>query len=102
MTTLRLTGHDLSISEVVAVSRGGDIAVALDRAAEHRVVQAAKVVAEVAKDDVPVYGVNTGFGEFCMRRKLRPALLALEISSDATVAELVRAGRPRKDTSAVA
>ncbi|TMB61943.1 MAG: histidine ammonia-lyase [Chloroflexi bacterium] len=67
MTTLRLTGHDLSIADVISVARG-NVAVALDRAAEHRASQAAKVVAELAKGDAPVYGVNTGFGDLATVR----------------------------------
>ena len=62
MTTLRLTGRDLTIADVVAVARHG-VAVALDRGAEHRVNDAARVVAELAKGDEAIYGVNTGFGD---------------------------------------
>ncbi|HYK97033.1 MAG TPA: histidine ammonia-lyase [Candidatus Acidoferrales bacterium] len=67
MTTLRLTGHDLTIADVVAVARGRT-AVALDRNAEHRVNDAAKLVAELAAGDAPVYGVNTGFGDLATVR----------------------------------
>ena len=67
MTTLRLTGHDLSIADVIAVARG-TVAVALDRAAERRVNDAAKLVAELAAGDAPVYGVNTGFGDLATVR----------------------------------
>ena len=67
MTTLRLTGHDLSIADVVAVARG-KVAVALDRGAEHRVAAAAKLVAELAQGDVAIYGVNTGFGDLATVR----------------------------------
>ena len=67
MTTLRLTGHDLSIADLVSVARG-DVAVALDRAAERRVHDAAKLVAELAAGDAPVYGVNTGFGDLATVR----------------------------------
>ena len=67
MTTLRLTGHDLSIADVVEVARG-HVAVALDRAAERRVNDAAKLVAELAAGDTPVYGVNTGFGDLATVR----------------------------------
>jgi histidine ammonia-lyase len=62
VTTLRLNGHDLTIADIVAVARRG-VAVALDRAAEHRVNDAAKVVAELAKGEAAIYGVNTGFGD---------------------------------------
>jgi histidine ammonia-lyase len=67
VTTLRLTGHDLSIADVVAVARR-NAAVALDRAAEHRVAEAAKLVAELASGGAPVYGVNTGFGDLATVR----------------------------------
>ena len=67
LTTLRLTGHDLGIADVVAVARGS-VSVALDRAAEHRVSDAAKLVAELAAGDAPVYGVNTGFGDLATVR----------------------------------
>ena len=67
MTTLRLTGHDLSIADVVTVARG-KVAVALDRGAEHRVAEAAKLVAELAQGDVAIYGVNTGFGDLATVR----------------------------------
>ncbi len=77
MTTLRLTGHDLSVADVVAVARG-DVAVALDRAAERRVAEAAKVVAELAAGDVPVYGVNTGFGDLATVRVPQADLRALQ------------------------
>jgi histidine ammonia-lyase len=62
LTTLRLTGRDLGVADVVSVARR-NVAVALDRGAEHRVNAAAKLVAEFAKGDVPIYGVNTGFGD---------------------------------------
>jgi histidine ammonia-lyase len=62
VTTLRLNGEDLAIADVVAVARGST-AVALDRAAEHRVNDAARLVAELAKGDAAIYGVNTGFGD---------------------------------------
>lgn len=52
----------MTIADVVAVARQG-ISVALDRAAEKRVADAAKVVARIAEGDEPVYGVNTGYGD---------------------------------------
>ncbi len=67
MTTLRLTGHDLTIADVVSVARG-DVAVALDRAAERKVADAAKLIGELAAGDAPVYGVNTGFGDLATVR----------------------------------
>ncbi|TMG47648.1 MAG: histidine ammonia-lyase [Chloroflexi bacterium] len=77
MATLRLTGHDLSIADVVAVARR-DVAVGLDRAAERQVQQAAKVVAQIAEGDDPVYGVNTGFGDLAAVRVAHGDLRALQ------------------------
>ena len=67
MTTLRLTGHSLSIGDVVAVARR-NVSVALDRAAERAVADAAKLVAELAQGNTPIYGVNTGFGDLATVR----------------------------------
>ena len=67
MTTIRITGHDLTIADVVSVARRG-VAVALDRGAEHKVADGAKLVAKLAEGDAPVYGVNTGFGDLARVR----------------------------------
>src|SRR5678816_2872922 len=67
MPTLRLTGTDLSIADVLAVARR-HVPVALDRAAERRMSDSAKLVAELAAGDAPVYGVNTGFGDLATVR----------------------------------
>src|SRR4029077_14941998 len=57
-----LTGTDLSIADVLAVARH-NTPVALDRAAERRMSESAKLVAELAAGDAPVYGVNTRFAD---------------------------------------
>ncbi|MGH2491198.1 MAG: histidine ammonia-lyase [Candidatus Limnocylindria bacterium] len=67
MPTLRLTGADLTIADVIAVARRRT-AVALDRVAERRMGESAKVVADLAAGDAPVYGVNTGFGDLATVR----------------------------------
>jgi len=77
VTTLRLTGHDLAIADIVAVARR-DVAVGLDRAAEQQVKQAAKVVAEIAEHEDAVYGVNTGFGDLATVRVPHEELRALQ------------------------
>ena len=79
MTTLRITGHDLTIADVVAVARRG-VAVALDRGAEHRVNESAKLVAELAKGDAPIYGVNTGFGDLATVRVPAEKLRELQLN----------------------
>ncbi|HEV8229570.1 MAG TPA: aromatic amino acid lyase, partial [Candidatus Limnocylindria bacterium] len=77
MPTLRLTGSDLTIADVVAVARRRT-AVALDRSAERRMSESAKVVAELAAGDAPVYGVNTGFGDLATVRIPSADLRALQ------------------------
>src|SRR5207244_6398989 len=77
IATLRLTGHDLTIADVVAIARRG-VAVGLDRAAERQVGQAAKVVAEIARADDPVYGINTGFGDLSTVRVPHDELRTLQ------------------------
>ena len=77
MTTIRITGHDLSIADVVAVARKG-VAVALDRGAEHHVADAAKLVAKLADGDAAVYGVNTGYGDLARVRIPSSDLRALQ------------------------
>jgi histidine ammonia-lyase len=74
---IRLTGHDLSIADVVGVARG-HTPVALDRQAERRIADAAKLVAELAAGDAPVYGVNTGFGDLSTMRIPAAELRALQ------------------------
>ena len=77
--TLRLNGHDLTIADVVAVARG-DTTVALDRAAERRIADAAKLVGELAAGEDAVYGVNTGFGDLATVRVGAADLRALQLN----------------------
>ena len=91
MTTLRLTGRDLSIADVVSVARGGT-AVALDRAAERRVNDSAKLVADLAKGDTPIYGVNTGFGDLSTVRV--PAEQLRELQQNLVRSHSVGVGAP--------
>ena len=77
MATLRIDGNSLTIADVVSVARR-DTPVALDRAAEQLVRAAAKLVAEVAEGDTPVYGINTGFGDLSQKRIARGDLVKLQ------------------------
>jgi len=60
--TIMLTGSDLTVTQVVAVSRLGE-AVALAPAALEAMRQARQVVAEVLRAGTPVYGLTTGVAE---------------------------------------
>jgi histidine ammonia-lyase len=77
MPTFRVDGASLTIGDVVNVARK-DMPVALDRSAEQLVRAAAKLVAEVAEGDAPVYGVNTGFGDLSRTRIPRGDLVKLQ------------------------
>jgi len=77
VATLRIDGNSLTIADVVNVARR-DTPVALDRAAEQLVRAAARLVAEVADGDAPVYGINTGFGDLSQKRIARIDLVKLQ------------------------
>ena len=56
-----LTGHDLTVEDVVAVARGGrEVSLAPDAAA--RVARSRSVVERLVAEGATVYGVTTGFG----------------------------------------
>ncbi|HET8569794.1 MAG TPA: histidine ammonia-lyase [Candidatus Limnocylindria bacterium] len=77
MTTIRITGRDLTIADVVAVARKG-VAVGMERGAEGRVSASAKTVAALADGDEPIYGVNTGYGALSRVRVPKGELRALQ------------------------
>ena len=77
MATLRIDGSSLTIADVVAVARR-ETPVALERSAEQLVRAAAKLVAELAEGDAPIYGVNTGFGDLSQVRIARADLVKLQ------------------------
>jgi histidine ammonia-lyase len=60
--TIWVNGSDLSVTDVVAVARGGD-QVELDPAARDRMTAARAVVEEVLRSGEPVYGLTTGVAE---------------------------------------
>lgn len=73
---LVLTGHDLSIENVIEVSRHYR-PVEIDKAAKKRIDAAYRIVTEIEDSGVPTYGINTGFGEFskvCISRDENGAL----------------------------
>jgi len=59
-------GYNLSITDVVLVARRGD-EVAIAGEALERVEKARRVVERLGEEQVPVYGVTTGFGEMCYK-----------------------------------
>jgi histidine ammonia-lyase len=79
VATLRIDGNSLTIADVVSVARR-ETPVALDRASEQLVRAAAKLVAELAEGDAPIYGVNTGFGDLSQVRIPRADLARLQLN----------------------
>ncbi|HEV2250020.1 MAG TPA: histidine ammonia-lyase [Candidatus Limnocylindria bacterium] len=79
MATLRIDGNSLTIADVVSVARR-ETPVALDRASEQLVRAAARLVAEFADGDEPIYGINTGFGDLSQVRIPRADLATLQLN----------------------
>ena len=67
MSTLTLTPGHVTLVDLAAVYRQ-DLAVTLDRHCKPAVLAAADVIAKAAAGDVPIYGVNTGFGKLASLR----------------------------------
>jgi histidine ammonia-lyase len=74
-----LDGTHLDISDLLAIADDG-AAVGLAPAARERVVAARAVVDQQAEGDAPVYGVNTGFGNFAETRIDKTDLAALQLN----------------------
>ena len=67
MSTLTLTPGHVTLADLARVYRQ-DLAVTLNRHCKPAVLAAANVIAKAAAGDVPVYGVNTGFGKLASLR----------------------------------
>jgi histidine ammonia-lyase len=63
MGTIFIDGNNLSIEDVMCVSRG-EYTVALTEDAKISVVESRKIVDDIVKNNRVVYGVTTGFGKF--------------------------------------
>ena len=69
-----LNGSSLTIDQLVAIATRGET-VAVEAEAAHHVRAARAVVERMAREDAPVYGINTGFGSFA-EVKIAPEALA--------------------------
>jgi histidine ammonia-lyase len=72
-----LDGADLSLGDLLAIA-DERVEVGLTVDARDRVNAARRVVDEAARGDAPVYGVNTGFGNFAETRIDKRDLVALQ------------------------
>ncbi len=61
--SISLSGHDLSIKEVVRIARHHE-RVSVDPKAKEQLIISRNFVDALVKEGRPVYGVNTGFGNF--------------------------------------
>ncbi|CDI50504.1 histidine ammonia-lyase [Clostridium tetani] len=59
-----LTGNDLTLEELVLVAREG-YKVSLSEEAKNSVLESRKIIDDIVENEKVVYGVTTGFGEFC-------------------------------------
>jgi histidine ammonia-lyase len=67
MRTLTLDGRSLRLADIAALL-DGPVTVAADPGAMERVAHCARFCAQLADDDAPHYGINTGFGKFARTR----------------------------------
>src|SRR5262245_43857774 len=74
-----LDGSHLSLSDLLAIA-DERTPVGLTEDARRRVKASRAVVDEAAQGDVPVYGVNTGFGNFAETRIDKPNLATLQVN----------------------
>ena len=74
-----LDGNHLELADLVAIA-DDRAEVGLAPAARARVAAARRVVEEKAAGDAPVYGVNTGFGNFAETRIDKADLAALQLN----------------------
>lgn len=61
---LTLSGNTLTIEDVARVAKGG-VKVAISTDALRRISSAQETIQRYLRDNLPVYGVNTGFGALC-------------------------------------
>lgn len=58
-------GRRLTLHDVCAVARGAPLALQSDAAYRQRISSGAQLLAQLIEDNIPVYGVSTGYGDSC-------------------------------------
>jgi histidine ammonia-lyase len=74
-----LDGHSLTLDDLVAIAHR-DARVSLSDSAREQVRAARRVVDQAAEQDAPVYGINTGFGNFANVRIPHDSLAELQLN----------------------
>jgi histidine ammonia-lyase len=97
MKSVIITGNDLTLEEVIRVSRNGAI-VELDQEAISKVLASRKVVDTLVSEGKVVYGITTGFGKFC--DTIISANESKKLQRNLIISHAVGAGEPfEKDIS---
>ena len=76
---IELNGRDLTIDHLVAIADGRE-QVTIAGEARSQVQAARRVVDGMADGDIPVYGINTGFGSFAETRIPREDVTQLQVN----------------------
>ena len=63
MQKVVITGHDLTVDEIIAVCRGG-AEVVLSEESRNKILESRQVVDDLVAEKKVVYGITTGFGKF--------------------------------------
>lgn len=63
MNKVVINGNDLTLQDVINVARNG-YRVEISDDAERRICKSRNIVDKIVEDDVPIYGITTGFGKF--------------------------------------
>jgi histidine ammonia-lyase len=92
--SIHLTPGSLTLDQLREVMKSGR-AVALDEACWPKVDAAARVVAEAARGQAPVYGINTGFGSLATTR-IAPAQIE-ELQRRLVLSHMCGLGAPLPD-----
>jgi histidine ammonia-lyase len=89
--TIKLDGENLTIEDIVSVARNGS-KVALATSARAKIQKSHQWVEKIVKSDVPVYGINTGFGVFAEQRI--PSEDSAKLSRNLILSHAVGTGEP--------
>ena len=76
---MQLSGQPLSLHEIARIADASE-RVQIPRAAVAQMEASCAVVRRVAENDVPVYGINTGFGKLCEVRISNGELARLQLN----------------------
>ena len=63
MQKVVITGHDLTVDEIIAVCRGG-AEVVLSEESRNKILESRQVVDDLVAEKMVVYGITAGFGKF--------------------------------------